>query len=124
MAYIYAQRHLNYNTTNTTIPFDKIVTNIGGGMDVNGIFTAPTAGTYMFTYSGFGSSGIQGRVFLKVNGKAIAGSYDGVNWGTYALQVVLSLNARDKVNMFLAQGSVGDTASADSYTHFTGIQLA
>jgi hypothetical protein len=40
------------STTSNTITFDHVITNIGGGYDnTTGIFTVPTAGLYVFSWS-------------------------------------------------------------------------
>ena len=98
-----------------------MVTNVGGGMNLNGVFTAPTAGTYMFTNSGLGINYGACRVYLQVGSNRNISSYALARWTTYSLQAVLTLNAGDKVSLYLAVGAVGDYYSN---THFTGIQLA
>merc|ERR1712062_766480 len=47
-----AVRSSSGNLDSGTITYDSLTTNIGNGMDAStGIFTAPTSGLYMFTFS-------------------------------------------------------------------------
>lgn len=51
--YFYVQRSERFSKVNTSIPFDVAVVNIGNAMNLtSGIFTAPRAGTYFFTFTG------------------------------------------------------------------------
>ena len=88
----------------------------GNGMNSNGIFTVPTSGTYMFTFSGGWT-----RVQLRVNGNNYGNAWAEGKAGTYALQSVVNLNAGNTVAMWLESGIVGES---QWNTHFTGVQLA
>jgi hypothetical protein len=47
------QRSDRFSKLNTTIPFDVALVNIGNAMNLTtGIFTAPRAGTYFFSFTG------------------------------------------------------------------------
>lgn len=130
MAYFYATRNSHYSNPKSKIPFNNLVTNIGGGMNLNGTFTAPTDGTYMFTYSGLTDSKSQWsynpvcRVSLQVGGISIATTYTGSETLqlSFGLQAVVCLKAGTKVNLYLWSGSIAD--NKNHYNHFTGIQLA
>ena len=51
--YFYVQRGTNFNLTNTPIPFERVMNNVGNAMNIDtGIFTAPVTGTYFFAVSG------------------------------------------------------------------------
>ena len=93
----------------------------GVGMDYNGVFTVPTDGIYMFTFSGITTVGWT-RVQLRVNDKSYGHAWANDFAGTYALQAVIALNAGSTVCMWLEEGTVGDHNKWN--THFTGVQLA
>ena len=106
----------SYILTNTAIPFDFILTNIGGGLNnTTGIFTVPTTGIYSFSASGWDSC----RSILQVGGSNVGGAYGLCTSDTYAMQAVLSLKAGNQVTLVLSSGSVGA-----SYVQFGGVQLA
>jgi len=52
------------------MPFDKEYLNLGGGMNLaSGVFTAPKAGIYAFTFNGLGSasgSGYAGKGWVNL----------------------------------------------------------
>ncbi|KAI9559378.1 neurexin IV [Daphnia sinensis] len=51
--YFYVQRSERFSKVNTSIPFDVALVNIGNAMNLTtGIFTAPRAGTYFFSFTG------------------------------------------------------------------------
>ena len=121
MAYFSALREI-FSNQKSTIPFDILKTNIGGGYDPkSGIFKAPSAGVYMFTVSGIGSVIVKSQIFFVLNGAFLSTSWAESQYGTYAMQHVLELKAGDKVSVYLEKGGLGDTVGI--YNHFTGIQL-
>ena len=91
-------------------------------MNLNGTFTAPTAGIYMFINSGMGIGEPFTLVYLQVNGHNLLSSYASEQYSTYAQQAVLTLNVGDKVSLYLDDGAVGHCNYYN--THYTGIQLA
>ena len=122
MAYFSAGKNKTYNPINSIIPMDWIKNmGAGVGMNYNGIFTVPTDGIYMFTFSGITT--VAGtRVQLRVNDNSYGTAWAEGKAGTYALQAVIALNAGSTVCMWLEEGSVGDYNKWN--THFTGVQLA
>lgn len=87
-----------------------------------GVFTAPVAGTYLFSFAGM-KQNVAGDslVSLQKNGVTISSSYaQNVRnfvpfFGTKAL---LKLLVNDTINLLLSWGSLYD--DVNSYTHFTG----
>lgn len=56
------------SVTNATIVYSTVYVNIGSGLNTStGIFTAPVAGTYMFTVNGLANGG-SGDIVIQVNG--------------------------------------------------------
>ena len=121
LAYFYALKNQPFATVNANVPFDILQTNIGSGMNIeSGLFTAPSAGVYMFTAICLGSNGA--GLALKLNGIDVSYSFAVENTATHGIQEVLQLNAGDKVSLYLIVGSIYDDKS--SHTHFTGVQLS
>ncbi|EFX74254.1 hypothetical protein DAPPUDRAFT_252097 [Daphnia pulex] len=54
--HFYVQRNSSFFPTGTPITFDRVWVNEGNAMNVtSGIFTAPNAGTYFFSFTGLAS---------------------------------------------------------------------
>ena len=119
--YFYVQRKSYYSKSESVIPFDVQLMNIGGGMNLaTGIFTAPVAGRYFFTLSGL-AQGLETYLHLMLNG-GIVGTVWGERIGdSYSLQSTLDLELNDQVSLFLVNGIVGDKGPAT--THFTGMLI-
>lgn len=116
-------RNVTYSNVNTIIPFQMELLNTGGAINTTtGIFTAPVAGIYLFSFAGL-KQNIAGDsiVSLQKNGVSITSSYAQnlrnfvPHFGTKAL---LKLAAKDTINLYLASGSLYD--DVNGYTHFTG----
>lgn len=104
------------------VPYERVELNNGNGMNgATEIFTAPRAGTYLFTFHARMDPRESQTVFMKVNGlretKILNNSNTSGNshFRTSAMSVVLSLNVGDKVGVYLSSGALRD----DSY--FSGI---
>jgi len=83
--YFYVQRKSYYSKTESVIPFDVQLMNVGGAMNLaTGIFTAPVAGRYFFTLSGL-AQGLETYLHLMLNGGII-----GARWRL----VLTSINFR------------------------------
>lgn len=119
------------------IPYDIVILNLGEAMDPgSGIFTAPKAGVYSFSFSGvsyMGGTTTDGyyKVALVHNGYYIGqgrGHFtQGKNYQTLSLQSVLKLNIGDQV--WLENAGMGNAdevrliEDGSHYTHFTGVLL-
>ena len=132
--HFFVTRTSDWNTPNTTIPFQKEYLNLGGGMNLaSGVFTAPKAGIYAFTFQGIGSaygSGFAGLgiVRLERNGAFVASGIARINgatagaWSTLSVHATLKLNKGDTIKIY--QDGVGTIYSGGgSDTHFTGSLL-
>lgn len=134
--YFYVQKNLNFDATNTPIPFEISKLNVGNAMDLaSGKFTAPRAGTYYFSFTGLASFPATGstKVYLVVqlllNGAAVGmGSTDEANTinsqlTPISLHSTLRLNSGDQIWLQINEISLGaqlyDKENWQS-THFTG----
>jgi len=119
------------------MPFEKEYLNLGGGMNLaSGVFTAPKAGIYTFTFKGLGSgtnspynsnSAGYGEVFLQQNGADVARGLTqihGATTGTYSTLSVhgtLKLNKGDKITIRHGGGTI--YSESTSHIQFTGSLL-
>ena len=106
------------------VSFQKVLLNIGGGMDLStGFFTAPVKGIYHFQFNALKSHAYfsESIVHLVVNGKQVSQSYaESRNAYTphSGIGASLQLNAGDKVGLEKTFGGFEDYVKR--YTHFTG----
>jgi len=119
-----------------TMPFDKEYLNVGGGMNLTcGVFTAPVAGIYAFSFKGTGyASGYSysiGRayagyvvVYLQRNSVNVARgltNIDGASadtWTTVYVHGTFKLDKGDNITIYHADGTIFSDISNDS--QFTG----
>ena len=111
------------------ILFNKERLNIGGGMNMTlGVFTAPKAGTYAFTFSilknGYSYESL--NVYLRRNGIRIGVSVAGV--GLVAIptnqQSILKLEKGDRIDLQKGQGGqLSECSNRDICHHFSGCLL-
>ena len=128
--YFYVQLNSNFDTINTTIPFDREILNVGGAMNrTSGIFKAPQNGIYSFSFTGLewfpaSSSRVVIYVQMYLNGNGMgsgvadedntAGQYE-----TYSFQSVLNLKAGDQIGIEIYQLSTGAYLRA-GFTQYSG----
>jgi len=122
--YFYAQMKTTFKEVGKTIPFDRIILNQGNGLSSTnkGVFTAPRAGIYHFTFKGNSWSGS----FLKPNKLNIQIRHNGVavgdvemTFGVMHIHATLKLQAGDRITMYKLNS--GDLYSDDiPDTHFSG----
>ncbi|EFX82394.1 hypothetical protein DAPPUDRAFT_241345 [Daphnia pulex] len=134
--YFYVQKGTNFNLTNTPIPFERVMNNVGNAMNIDtGIFTAPVTGTYFFAVSGmvvfpFTDAPTTRReigLALYSNGNEIGLALsDEVGtteqFGTYDMESTLNLKSGDQVWLAIKYKSA-DTYVFDNFqhhNHFTG----
>lgn len=117
---------------NTIIPYERMRLNVGNAMDpATGIFTAPRAGKYFFTYSGLGESYTFVRVDLRLKTGTssdwvkIGQAYGSDNHGTFALESTLELSKGDQISLYLKLGTLHEWDDLDfgTYTSFVGMLM-
>jgi len=112
------------------VPFEKEYLNLGGGMNLaSGVFTAPKAGIYAFTFKGIGAasgSGYAGYGILNLQRNSADVAY-GVSkiygatqstWSALSVHATLKLNKGDTITIRLGAGTIYSLDGSDS--HFTG----
>ena len=123
--YFYVQKNNSHSGDNSTVTFEIEQLNVGGAMDLSsGIFTAPTSGTYLFTFSGRKSINQQTAwVSLYWNDSPVASAYAQatVDIITMSLSSTLHLQQSDQVRLVLRNGELFDNSHKNS--HFNGILL-
>ena len=129
--YFYFQRLYSYNTTNTPIPFDTELLNVGGAMNsTTGKFTAPRDGIYSFSFTGEAYiPASSSEVFLVVimflngNGNGIGRAYENgtaLQYETFSFQSTLNLVAGDKIWLEISYMSTGAYLMGGLFTQFSG----
>ena len=119
-------RKIDYSTTGTVIPYEYQNINDGDGMAMDGVFTVPIDGTYIFTFmSTVGRNNGQNLlVYVRVDSttKATAFGRDGVgevdDWIGVSATLIVSLKQGQKVDAFLKSGEAH--SSSGTWTKFSG----
>lgn len=138
--YFYVQRNYGFDQTETPIPFDREVLNVGGAMNLtSGIFTAARTGKYFFSFTGlaFLPGYSSSRVYINIvlykesdlikdyvgRGYSDENNIEDRGYETFSLQSILQLQARDKIWLQINGMSHGVYLSGGAYTHFNGWKL-
>jgi hypothetical protein len=115
-------RSTSYTQTETRIPYDGFLMQIGGGMDLSsGVFTAPVAGIYAFTgtWADYSNSD-KDRIQIRKNGLVLGATFsDTTDYNSMGTTVLVSVDKGDEVYTYLSTGSVY-LVDDNRYTHFTG----
>ncbi|KAJ8397243.1 hypothetical protein AAFF_G00440770 [Aldrovandia affinis] len=108
---------------NLPVPFTEIIYNLQGHYDPFGIYIAPVAGTYVFSYHLAVYRKVL-RVGLFRNYIAIVKTIETMNYGTASQQVVLHLDQGDEVWLQVRDiNTNGMYAGAESSSTFSGYLL-
>jgi len=129
--HFFVTRTSDWSTVGTML-FEKEYLNLGGGMNLaSGVFTAPKAGIYAFSFTGSGSgtsatySNGFGSVYLQRNGADVARGYSSINGAnegtrsTVSVHGTLKLNRGDTITIRHYFGTI-ISRDGESWTQFTG----
>jgi len=108
--------------------YDNQVFNSGGGMNLKtGVFTAPKAGVYTFSFSisknGFSIDYLE--IFLRLNGSIIGGAGVGIgpSANSAAMQSTLKLTKGDRIDLWKSKHGELNQECAYYCHHFTGLLI-
>ena len=119
--YFHVSRTSGFSSVWSVVPFEVERVNIGGAMNLaTGVFTAPKAGIYTFSFSGHVGVNLS-TVYLQLNGNVILSGYGYSLGSNIPLQATLSLKVGDRITNFLNGGSLYDDDKGQTY--FTGFLL-
>jgi len=118
--YFYAQMKNTLKETGKIVPFDRILVNQGNGLSLSsmGVFTAPRAGIYHFTFKGvtvFNSR----LVIIQIRHNGVVVGDTAVISGLLHVHATLKLKAGDRIYLFKFSG--GDLVTDEAPDiHFSG----
>ncbi|CAC5390521.1 C1QL [Mytilus coruscus] len=112
----------------SVIVYNTVVANLGNGYDSsNGIFTAPSNGVYIFSWTVLCHHGKSFFTYLILNGSTIAKNYasaGGVaDHASGSQNVILEIKKNDKVFIRIQDGTTGQYMYGDSWSTFSGYKL-
>jgi hypothetical protein len=113
-------RNAKYTAVNSVIPYVTANVNVGGGMTLEGTFTAPLDGVYAFSFFFDENISVSSdtRVEIRVDGNVVVDSIN-VDQGSDATSgstFIVRLTKGQQVDAFLKVGGIGNSAD----THFAG----
>ncbi|XP_077566722.1 complement C1q tumor necrosis factor-related protein 3-like isoform X2 [Stigmatopora nigra] len=105
----------------TTLVFKRVVTNVGGGYDIDtGVFTAPVKGLYFVTFTGASPDNGRMNAAVMKNGVNMFALFDNKNSASSATNgMALELDGGDKVSVTLwANMVVYDQSRLSTFSGF------
>ncbi|XP_076088422.1 complement C1q-like protein 4 [Mytilus galloprovincialis] len=112
----------------SVVVFNSAITNLGNGYNsYTGIFTAPSNGVYVFSWTILGQQWKKFYTDLTLNGNVVARNYvSAVNVQDHpsgSQNVVLEIKKDDKVLVRVQAGHKGQYMYADGWSSFSGYKL-
>ncbi|CAC5403856.1 unnamed protein product [Mytilus coruscus] len=112
----------------SVVVYKTVVTNLGNGYDTsNGIFTAPSNGVYIFSWTVLCHHGKNFYTYISLNENLIARNYasaGGVaDHASGSQNVILEIKKNDKVSVRIQAGQTGQYMYGDSWSTFSGYKL-
>jgi len=117
------------DSANQKIVFNQTLTNVGNHYNTsNGYFTAPIAGTYLFSFHGMNNNQIAWYNFRKNNSVIVPqhGAYqtNGTDWSTITMTIVIVLAANDTMAVYTGNSSsIGMYGQGNNHNGFCGYML-
>ena len=114
---------------NQRIVFNSTLTNVGNHYNTsNGYFTAPIAGTYLFSMFGMNNNQLAWYNFRKNNSviNPQHGAYmtNGSDWSSVSMTIVIVLAASDTMSVYTgASSNVGMYGQGNNHNGFCGYML-
>ncbi|VDI16149.1 Hypothetical predicted protein [Mytilus galloprovincialis] len=111
---------------NGVIKFDKIVTNIQNGYNpTTGIFTAPVAGVYLFSYTVVSAAGKYLHVYLSHNNTKQQTTWmKGSQYETGTADIILILKKGDQVAVKVHGSNTVYSDGRNLFSSFSGFLIA
>ena len=117
------------DNANQRIVFNSTLTNVGNHYNTStGYFTAPTVGTYLFSFFGMNNNGLAWYNFRKNNSiiNPQHGTYqtNGTDWSSVGMTIVIVLAANDTMAVYTGNSnSVGMYGQGNNHNGFCGYML-
>ncbi|CAC5422858.1 C1QL [Mytilus coruscus] len=114
--------------TKSVVVYNIAVTNLGNGYDTStGIFTAPSNGVYIFSWTVLCERSKHFFTYLALNGNLIARNFAGARnvteYSSGSQNVVLEIKKDDKVSVRIMDGYTGLYMHGESWSTFSGYKL-
>ena len=117
------------DSANQKIVFNQTLTNVGNHYNTsNGYFTAPIAGTYLFSFHGMNNNNLAWYNFRKNNSVIVPqhGAYmtNGTDWSSVSMTIVIVLAANDTMAVYTGGDSrIGMYGQGNNHNGFCGYML-
>ena len=114
---------------NQRIVFNSTLTNVGNHYNTsNGYFTAPTVGTYLFSFFGMNNNTLAWYNFRKNNSiiNPQHGTYqtNGTDWSSVGMTIVIVLAANDTMSVYTGNSNaIGMYGQGNNHNGFCGYML-
>ncbi|XP_071124032.1 cerebellin-1-like [Mytilus edulis] len=112
----------------SVVVYNTVITNLGNGYDKStGIFTAPSNGVYIFSWTVLTPHGKFFFTYLALNGNLIARNFAGArkeaDSASGSQNVVIEVKKDDKIYVTIQEGYTGQYLFGNSWSTFSGYKL-